>query len=112
VGATPDALFGQELMTPKDSTEWRNLVAARSLLSFSWRRCDVRPPSAVPFCSLSPSTTPWRRSGPPLRGAERAPLGELHRSRGGHYDVYEGGDSFDDVLRVELDFLHRQAKTP
>jgi len=38
VGSTPDALYGQELMTPKDSTEWHNRVAARSLLSFSWRR--------------------------------------------------------------------------
>src|SRR5260370_12268862 len=35
VGSTPDALFGQELMTPKDSTEWHNRVAARSLLDFS-----------------------------------------------------------------------------
>ena len=26
--------------------------------------------------------------------------------------VYQGGVSFDDVLRVELEFLHRHAKTP
>ncbi len=40
------------------------------------------------------------------------PGGELHRNRGGRYDVYKGGKSFDDVLRVELEFLHKHAKTP
>jgi uncharacterized protein len=49
--------------------------------------------------------------GPAIRVTEKAPLGELYRSRGGHYDVYQGGVSFDDVLRVELEFLHRHAKT-
>src|SRR6266853_410919 len=46
IGATADALFGERLMTPKDGTEWRNRVAARSLLSFSWRRSTR--PSASP----------------------------------------------------------------
>ena len=36
---------------------------------------------------------------------------ELFRSAGGHYDVYEGGASFADVLRTEVDFLHRHVKT-
>ena len=36
--------------------------------------------------------------------------GEVHRSRGGHYDGYQGGQSFDDVIQVELEFLHRHAK--
>jgi hypothetical protein len=34
----------------------------------------------------------------------------LFRSAGGHYDVYEGGASFADVLRT-VDFLHRHVKT-
>jgi hypothetical protein len=25
-------------------------------------------------------------------------------------DVYQGGESFDDVIQVELEFLHRHAK--
>jgi hypothetical protein len=49
---------------------------------------------------------------PALCVAERAPRGELHRTRGGHYDVYEGGESFEEALRVELEFLHRHAKLP
>jgi hypothetical protein len=36
--------------------------------------------------------------------------GEVHRGHGGHYDVYQGGESFDDVIQVELEFLHRHAK--
>ena len=31
----------------------------------------------------------------------------LDRSRGGHYDVYEGGLDHDNVLRVETEFLLR-----
>jgi uncharacterized protein len=113
VGSTPDALFGQELMTPKDSTEWRNRVAARSLLSFSWRR-PVRRAAAIrcPILLIVAEHDTMAPTGPALRVAERAPRGELHRSRGGHYDVYAGGESFDDVVRVELDFLHRHAKAP
>jgi hypothetical protein len=36
---------------------------------------------------------------------------ELFRSGGGHYDVYEGGASFADVMRTEVDFLRSHAKT-
>jgi hypothetical protein len=46
-----------------------------------------------------------------LEVARRAPEAELFRSVGGHYDVYEGGEGFADVLRTEVDFLHRHAKT-
>jgi hypothetical protein len=42
-----------------------------------------------------------------LMGAQAT--GEVHRSHGGHYDVYQGGESFDDVIQVELEFLHRHA---
>jgi hypothetical protein len=36
--------------------------------------------------------------------------GEVHRSHGGHYDVLPRGESFDDVIQVGLEFLHRHAK--
>jgi dienelactone hydrolase len=113
VGSTPDALFGQELMTPKDSTQWHNRVAARSLLSFSWRR-PVRRAAAIrcPILLIVAEHDTMAPVTPALRVAQTAPHGELHRSRGGHYDVYQGGASFDDVLRVEVEFLHKHAKTP
>jgi pimeloyl-ACP methyl ester carboxylesterase len=113
VGSTPDALFGQELMTPKDSTPWHNRVAARSLLSFSWRR-PVRRAASIrcPLLLVVAEHDTMAPTSPAIRVAETAPRGELYRSRGGHYDVYQGGESFDDVLRIELEFLHRHAKTP
>jgi hypothetical protein len=46
-----------------------------------------------------------------LEVARRAPRAEFFRSAGGHDDVYEGGAGFADVLRTEVDFLRRHAKT-
>jgi dienelactone hydrolase len=111
IGATPDALFGQELMTPKGSTPWHNRVAARSLLSFSWRRplrraADIR----CPILLIVAEHDTIAPAGPALCVADKAQRGEVHRSRGGHYDVYQGGQSFDDVVGVELEFLRRHAK--
>jgi hypothetical protein len=51
-------------------------------------------------------------TGPALAVAARAPLGELYRSRGGHYDVYAGGLDHENVLRVETSFLHRHCEMP
>src|SRR3984957_2359837 len=112
LGTTEDALFGEKLMTPKDSTEWRNRVPPRSLLSFSWRR-PVRRAAAVrcPLLLVVAEQDSMAPVGPAIRVTEKAPGGELYRSRGGHYDVYQGGVSFDEALRVELEFLHRHAKT-
>jgi uncharacterized protein len=111
IGATPDALFGQELMTPKGSTSWHNRVAARSLLSFSWRR-PVRRAAEIrcPILLIVAEHDTMAPAGPALRIAAKAQRGEVHRSRGGHYDVYQGGQSFDDVVGVELEFLRRHAK--
>src|SRR5689334_16986768 len=83
--------------------------------------CDAPAPSVSHSCSSSPRQTPLRlilrrcaraeRTVPAaLEVARRAPGAELFRSAGGHYDVYEGGTSFADVLRTEIAFLHRHAK--
>jgi alpha-beta hydrolase superfamily lysophospholipase len=108
VGATQDALFGEKLMTPTDGTPWRNRVAARSLLSFSWRR-PVRRAAAIrcPILLVVAEHDTMAPVEPAVRVTQLAPRGELYRSRGGHYDVYQGGQSFDDVLRVEVEFLHK-----
>jgi pimeloyl-ACP methyl ester carboxylesterase len=113
IGATEDALFGQELMTPKDGTEWNNRVAARSLLSFSWRR-PVRRAAAIrcPLLLVVAEHDTMAPVPPALRVAEKAPGAELYRSRGGHYDVYDGGEDHDNVLRVEVEFLRRHAGLP
>jgi hypothetical protein len=49
--------------------------------------------------------------GPALRVAERARNAELFRSRGAHYGVYEGGEDYDRVIEVEVEFLRRHAGT-
>jgi fermentation-respiration switch protein FrsA (DUF1100 family) len=113
VGATEDALFGEQLMTPRDGTAWNNRVAARSLLSFSWRR-PVRRARAVrcPLLLVVPDQDTMAPVKPALRVARVAPQAELYRSRGGHYDVYEGGEDFENVIRVEVEFLRRHARFP
>jgi fermentation-respiration switch protein FrsA (DUF1100 family) len=112
IGATPDGPFGEKLMTPKDGTQWHDHVAARSLLSFSWRRPVRRAASVrVPFLLVVPEADTIAPVPAALETARRAPGAELFRSAGGHYDVYEGGAGFADVMRTEVDFLHRHAKT-
>ena len=112
IGATPDGLFGQRMMTPKDGTRWNDRVAARSLLSFSWRRPVRRAASVrVPFLLVVPEADTIAPVDAALEVAHRAPGAELFRSAGGHYDVYEGGAGFTDVLRTEVEFLHRHART-
>jgi pimeloyl-ACP methyl ester carboxylesterase len=89
----------------------RPRVAARSLLSFSWRRPVRRAGSVrIPFLLVVPEADAIAPVPAALEVARRAPGAELFRSGGGHYDVYEGGASFADVLRTEIDFLHRHAK--
>jgi uncharacterized protein len=44
-----------------------------------------------------------------VRVADRAPKSQLYRSRGGHYGPYMGGEDHDNVVRVEIEFLHRHA---
>ncbi len=112
IGATPDGPFGEKLMTPKDGTPWHDRVAARSLLSFSWRR-PVRCATSVrvPFLLVVPEADSIAPVPAALEVARKAPGAELFRSAGGHYDVYDGGADFADVLRTEVDFLHRHVKT-
>ena len=99
-------------MTPKDGTPWHDRIAARSLLSFSWRRPVRRAARVrVPFLLVVPEHDNIAPVPAALEVARKAPGAELFRSKGGHYDVYEGGAAFADVLRVEVDFLHRHATT-
>ena len=113
IGATPDGPFGEKLMTPKDGTPWHDRVAARSLLSFSWRRPVRRAASVrVPFLLVVPEADSIAPVPAALEVARKAPGAQLFRSVGGHYDVYEGGAGFADVMRTEVDFLHRHAKMP
>jgi dienelactone hydrolase len=108
--ANAAAAAGVEIIRPKDGTEWHNRVAARSLLDVAARRparkaADVR----CPILLVVAETDTIAPVGPALRVAEIAPRGELFRSRGGHYGVYAGGEDFDRVAAVEVEFLHRHS---
>jgi uncharacterized protein len=74
-------------------------------------QCDALPPCVSPCLLVVPEADAIAPVPAALEVARRAQGAELFRSGGGHYDVYEGGASFADVLRMEVDFLHRHAKT-
>lgn len=85
-------------------------MAARSVLGIAAHRpvrkaADIR----CPILLVVAETDMIAPVGPALRVAERAPKAELFRSRGDHYGVYEGGEDYDRVLNVEVEFLHRHA---
>ncbi len=111
--ANAAAFAGLDIIRPKDGTEWHNRVAARSLLGIAAHRpvrkaADIR----CPILLVVAENDTIAPVGPALRVAERAPKSELFRSRGGHYGVYEGGEDYDNVLRLEVEFLHRHAESP
>jgi pimeloyl-ACP methyl ester carboxylesterase len=106
VVANAAALAGLDIIRPKDGTEWHNRVAARSLLGIAAHRpvrkaADIR----CPILLVVAEDDTIAPVGPALRVAELAPRGELFRSRGGHYGVYEGGEDYDRVINVEIEFL-------
>jgi uncharacterized protein len=111
--ANEQAFGGLEIIRPKDGTEWQNRVAARSLLGIAAHRpvrkaADIR----CPILLVVGENDTIAPAGPALKVAERTSQSELYRSRGGHYDVYEGGEDYDNVVRVEVEFLRRHAGLP
>ncbi|MFL5825580.1 MAG: alpha/beta hydrolase [Thermoleophilaceae bacterium] len=108
--ANEAAFAGLDIIRPKDGAEWHNRVAARSLLTIAAHR-PVRKAAGIrcPILLVVAENDTIAPVRPALRVAERAPRAELFRSRGGHYGVYEGGEDFDRVIDVEVEFLHRHA---
>ena len=86
----------------------RSTISAQLLLASASTTRRLR---AVPFLLVVPEADSIAPVPAALEVARKAPGAELFRSAGGHYDVYEGGASFADVLRTEVDFLHRHVKT-
>jgi pimeloyl-ACP methyl ester carboxylesterase len=105
------AFAGLEIIRPKDGSEWHNRVAARSLLGLAVHR-PVRKAAEIgcPILLVVAEHDTIAPIGPALRVAERAPKAELLRSRGDHYDVYNGGEDYDRVIEAEVEFLHRHAQ--
>jgi pimeloyl-ACP methyl ester carboxylesterase len=108
IGTGPDARLGERLITPQDGTVWHNRVTARSVLGFCWRRPVRRAGRiTIPLLLVVPEQDTVAPTGPAARLARKARHGELQRVAGGHYDVYQGGASFEDTVNAETEFLHR-----
>ena len=78
VTSTEEALYGKNLIQPKEPAEWQNRLAARSLLSISANR-PVRHATAIrcPILLIVAERDTMAPVGPALRVAERAPRAEL-----------------------------------
>jgi pimeloyl-ACP methyl ester carboxylesterase len=111
--ANAAAFAGLEIIRPKDGSEWHNRVAARSLLGLAAHRPVQKAANiSCPILLVVAEHDTIAPIGPALRVAERTPNAELFRSRGDHYDVYEGGQDYDRVINAEIEFLHRHAQAP
>jgi uncharacterized protein len=107
--ATNDAMVGLARLSPTDEP-WPNRITARSVLAISTHRPVRRARRArCPLLMIVAEQDTMAPTGPATEVAARAPLGELYRSRGGHYDVYADGLDHTNVLQVELGFLQRHA---
>jgi fermentation-respiration switch protein FrsA (DUF1100 family) len=112
IADTSDALFGKKVMTPREPVDWHNRMAARSLLSIPAHRPVRRAGDInIPILLIVAEHDTQAPVGPALAMAARAPRAELHRSTGGHYDVYDGGAAFDDVIEWEVEFLRHHARS-
>jgi alpha-beta hydrolase superfamily lysophospholipase len=110
VSDTADAMYGQKLLTPREPVDWRNRVAARSILGIPMQRPARRAADIpIPFLLVIAETDTQTPVDSALKVAGRAPRAELRRSVGGHYDVYKGGKAFEDVVDWEVEFLRRHA---
>ncbi|MDQ3163413.1 MAG: alpha/beta fold hydrolase [Actinomycetota bacterium] len=106
--ATNDAITGLERLAPDVPDEWPNRITARSVLDITRHRPVRRADQAqCPLLVVVAQEDTMAPVAPALRCAVRAPRGELYRSRGGHYDVYEGGRDHRAVLDVETAFMTR-----
>lgn len=105
--ATDDALEGLHRLDPGDGS-WPNDITARSVIDIAVHR-PVRKARRIgcPILMVVAEQDTMAPTAPAVRVAARAARGELYRSRGGHYDVYEGGLDHTNVVRVEVDFLRR-----
>jgi pimeloyl-ACP methyl ester carboxylesterase len=105
--STPDALDGNRALNPGGRyPDWRQEVAARSILRLSFYRpgrhaARVGCPLLVVVCDGDHSAPP----APAVRAARRAPRGELVHLPGGHYAPFM--EAHEQAIATQLEFLGR-----
>ncbi|EXK25683.1 hypothetical protein FOMG_17675 [Fusarium oxysporum f. sp. melonis 26406] len=106
--ASQEVVEGWERISPENGEEWPNIIAGRSLINIMLSRPLLHVhKSKRPLLIVLPT---WDNEAS-LPAAEecvrRAPLGEALRVKGGHFDLYKGGPSFDQNIQGQLAFLGR-----
>jgi uncharacterized protein len=109
--ATADAMAGLDRLDPGDGS-WPNEITARSIIDITVHR-PVRKAHRIrcPILMVVAEQDTMAPTAPAVQVAARAARGELYRSRGGHYDVYQGGMDHANVIRVEVEFLRRHVES-
>jgi uncharacterized protein len=107
---TPDSMYGGKLLALREPADWQNRIAARSILGIPFHR-PVRHAAKIdiPLLLIVAEQDTQAPVKPALTVAKKASKAELRRSRGGHYDVYEGGTAFYEAIEWEVEFLHRHS---
>jgi fermentation-respiration switch protein FrsA (DUF1100 family) len=104
--STPDGLRGPEALQASRYPEWQQKVAARSIVTLgSYRPGRHAPRVACPLLVLVCDEDRSAPPGPAIRAAQRAPLGEIARIAGGHYEPFMAGH--EQAAELELSFLER-----
>src|SRR5271157_2069014 len=103
----PDAEPGYLGLVPKNSTSFRNQVAARFGLQIVFYRPGRKASKVtcpILFCICE--TDSVAPAGPTLRYASQTPKAEILLYKEGHFEIY-GGQAFERVVADQLAFLER-----
>ncbi|KAE9373115.1 alpha/beta-hydrolase [Stipitochalara longipes BDJ] len=103
-----DVPDGWTRLMPEDGSPFLNQIAARGLFSILVHRPGRRTGRSIkPYLAVCTEHDTVAS----LKGAEdaarNAPLGEIAKVKGGHFDVYKGGISYEEGLKAQLEFLKR-----
>jgi uncharacterized protein len=106
--SAPDVPEGWARLMPEDDSPFRNQISARGLLSVLVHRPGLHTGRSIkPYLAVCTEYDSVANLGAAERAARAAPLGELVKVKGGHFDVYKGGISFEESLKAQLEFLKR-----
>ncbi|PMD41814.1 putative alpha/beta fold family hydrolase [Hyaloscypha variabilis F] len=103
-----DVPDGWARLMPEDGTPFLNQFAARGLFSILVHRPSQRTGRSIkPYLAICTEHDTVASLKGALNAAKNAPLGEIVTVKGGHFDVYKGGISFEEGLKAQIEFLKR-----
>lgn len=107
MSSVPDAFNAERALNPEGRhPDWRQEIAARSLLAIGRYRPGRKAPQVrCPLLVLACEEDEAVGAAGAIRAGELAPLGEVVRMPGGHYEPYM--DGYERALEAQLEFLRR-----